>query len=111
MVSHKITPIVNQTAQVTNYPPEVIADVVKHSFGSLREYMLDPYKPGFRLKHFGVIRPFIKALNEYLKKLIKKMRLEPENEELKAKFRKYWKLRRMVQEDTKRRKFKERYGK
>lgn len=111
MIITKIDKLVQETQAITQYPPEVVSDVVRFIFKYTREFLLNPTHAGLRLPHLGVIRPINNTINHYLTaKLIPKLRKDRDNEELKAIFRKIWKLRRAVQEKEASRNFKKRFG-
>lgn len=74
MVVHKITPIVNQTAEILNLPPTLVADIIKHTLAYTKDYVQNPTRAGVRLPYFGVIRPHQSSLTSFLKRLISKLR-------------------------------------
>lgn len=74
MIVHKITPIVNQTAEILNLPPEEVAPVIKHALSSIKNYVQDPTKAGIRLQHFGVVRPHPASLTSFLKRLLSQLK-------------------------------------
>lgn len=111
MLLAKIDPILDEVAEKSGYSKEIVGDVIKHLFSYIRRFLIKPNYTGIRIPLLGVIRPDKKPLNFYLKTLIKQMRLSPNDEELKETFRTYWNLRRLLQQDDKRRNYKKRYGK
>ena len=110
MLISKIDSLLEETATKTGYSQEIVADVIKHFFSYMKNFLLNPSHVGFRVTFLGVFRPDKKALNFYLRRLIKYLRKDRTNEENLQQFRKYWKLRRLLRDDTKRRNFKKRYG-
>lgn len=110
MRKKKLDPILAKTAELLDYPPEVIGDVVQHGFKFMKEFIGNPTHAGLRYHHFGVIRAFEKPLRHYLQRLVADMRRKPDDEALKEKFRKYWKLRELVKQDEQRRDYKKRFG-
>lgn len=114
MIVHKITPIVNQTAQLLNKDPELVAHVIGHILYQIKEYIENPNSPGIRITNFGVIRPYQPALTKHLKRLLTKLR-DPNTPpelipEYQTQFRIFWNLRKLNQQDNERRKFKKRFG-
>lgn len=90
MVITKIKEIVSKTSDISNYPPEIVEQVMNHVFLSWKDYLMNPTSPGLRLPHLGVIRPSYRALNHYiLSVFMKKLRADHQNDELKERFRKY----------------------
>jgi len=109
MLINKIDSLLEEVATKTGYPQEVVADVIKHFFSYIKNYLLNPTLVGLRIPFLGIIRPDKKSLNFYLKRKIRHLRTDRTEENL-SQFRKYWKLRRLLQDDAKRRNFKKRYG-
>jgi hypothetical protein len=113
MIIHKITDLVNHVAEVLSLPPDTISQVIGHTLSYTKDYIENPTKPGLRLKYFGVIRPDSKSLTVFLKKLIKHLRdptLSHLHPQIKEEFARFWKLRKLLQEDNERRNFKRRFG-
>lgn len=110
MLVSKIDKLLQQTAESTNQSPEIVADVIKHLFLYIRDYLLNPTSAGLRINYLGVIRPKKKILNFYVKRLLDDVRKERSEENI-NKFRTFWNLRRLYQRDTERRNYKKRYGK
>jgi hypothetical protein len=77
MVVNKITPLVNSTSAITKFSPEVVASVVGHTLSFTSSFLKSPTHAGIRLTYFGVLRPNLKALNYYLKYLIRVLRTSP----------------------------------
>lgn len=115
MIVNKITSLVNTTAEITNFSPEITSDVVGHALRFANQYLRNPTKAGLRITYFGVFRPHKRALNAYLLRLLKRLRALPEDaheerKQMKETFSKFWQLRRSLQQDSERRNFKKRYG-
>lgn len=79
-MKRRIDPILEETANLLDYPPEVIGDVVNHAFKFLKEYIKSPESAGIRYPHFGVIRPSLKALNHNIQsEIIPRLRKFPDS--------------------------------
>lgn len=71
-----------------------------------------PSHAGMFISHLGTIRSTVPAMDNYLKNLLgKSIRANPEDNSLKEKYKVYWQYRRLLQQDVKRKKYKERFGK
>lgn len=110
MLVRNIDELLQSTAELLNYPPNTVMSVIDHNFKSLHDYIDAPTHSGIRFPYLGVFRPNPKAVTYYLQNLISKLRLDRDNENLKRRFRHYWKLRLLVKEDVKRRSYKKRFG-
>lgn len=102
-----VSKIINKTAEVLEYSPEVVKHVVKHQFSDLRSFMLKPTSVVYRMQHLGEWKGNMPSLNSYLKELINKLRVDKSYQE---QFTIFWKYRRDLQKEDQRRKFKERFG-
>lgn len=112
MVIHKLDEVFDKTHELTQYSPEIVASVMQHVFRSWVDFLATPTHAGIRLPNLGVIRSVPKAIEYYLRNVvITKLRKDRNNEQLKEHFRIFWKYRRLLQEDEKRRKYKKRFGK
>lgn len=85
----KIAKILAQTANVTQYSPEVVSSVIEHSFKFIREFIRKPTHAGLRIQHLGVIRLSSNQVITHLKKLIFKLRKDRTDEESIAQFKYY----------------------
>lgn len=85
----KIPKLLAQTANITQYSPEIVSSVIEHSFKFIKEYIRKPTHAGLRVQHLGVIRITTPKLLYYLKKLIFKLRKDRTNEELLTQFKYY----------------------
>lgn len=107
----KINKLVEQTQYITQYPPEVVSEVIQFMFQYIRNFLLNPDAAGLRLPHIGVISPNNNTIDHYLKsKLIPRLKREREDEYLKSVFKKIWKLRQVVRKKEDSRNFKKRFG-
>jgi hypothetical protein len=86
MVISNIKTVLQQTAEVTQYPPDVIMSVVDHQFKVLRDYIESPSTTGVRFPYFGLFYPKYKAVVYHLRSLINKLRSDRDNEKLKKTF-------------------------
>lgn len=109
MLVSRIDKLLAQTAENTNQPPEIVADVIKHLFEFIKDFLLNPTHAGLRINYLGVIRPKKKILNFHVKRLLDDLRKDKSEENI-TKFRAFWNLRRLLQKDTERRNYKKRYG-
>lgn len=81
MIVHKITDLVNHTADLLSLPPTTVQSVIGHTLKYTKEYIQNPTKAGLRLRYFGVIRPDSRSLTSFLKRLISHLR-DPTKEHL-----------------------------
>lgn len=117
-VVHKINKIIDATAQELNISTDVVADVIKHTLHSIKEFIEWPTKAGIRLPFFGTFRGLSRSVDNllilHLIPDLRKARLEGDKEledKLVTQIRAFWKFRRQIKDDTERRNYKKRYGK
>lgn len=109
MIIKNVKEIIKQTGAILDYPEEVIQDVIFAQFKDLKNFLNSPDIAKYRLIYLGSFRGKPKAIDEYLRKLIRRLREEP-TEELKEEFRTFWKYRKMLQEDKELSSYKKRFG-
>lgn len=85
----RVSGLLAETTNMTQYPPEVVSSVIEHAFSFIKEYIAYPTHAGLRIPYWGVIRPNPKSIPKYLQFLISKLREDPTNEDLKERFRYY----------------------
>ena len=85
----KIPKLLAQTANITQYSPEIVSSVIEHSFKFIKEYIRNPTHAGLRVQHLGVIRITTPKVIHHLKNLLKKLRKDRNDEEALTQFRYY----------------------
>lgn len=109
-IKKKIDHLLARTAETLDYPPEVIADVVTHAFKFMKAFIDKPTHAGLRFLHFGLIRASIRPARHHVRDLVRKILDKKDNSRVRYRLGYYWKLLDLVNNDTTRRAFKERFG-
>ena len=85
--------VIKLTSSLTDTPEAIVKQVLRHQYREAFKWCNRPYSPFLTLPHFGRFQIAIGPVrNIILNYYVPKMREEPHNEELKERFRFYWKL-------------------
>lgn len=107
----RIQPLIPQVAEILGISETQVAKVVTHQFSSLKEHLMDPPEVvTVQLDFLGKFRANLNAVNKQIEKVISYLRKDRDNEDLKKKLRRYWKIRRFLQKEKERRNFKKRFN-
>lgn len=78
-MKHKdIQPLIQQTAKILNYDPEVVKDVVSSQFKFLFSNLNAPAYPRIRLEHIGKFETTTAKVEHRIKSLILRLRKYPD---------------------------------
>lgn len=88
-----IEPLVKMTSDVTQIPQEQVEDAVDHMFSQLRANLAKPQKSVIRIEELGRFEVKPSVIRRWLLKLLKELKEDRNNEELKRLFGYWWKVR------------------
>ena len=99
MLPHKSNePIYKLTAQTLSMDENLVRNVVDYQFQFAKEWMKEPIKPALYLPEWGTYELKLYSVRNYLHNMVQMMRQNPEDEELKERFRYWWKKRIPIRE-------------
>lgn len=93
MILRNIKDLVTLTAQKTELPEELVAEIIKHYFKWWRGYLENPKHPALTLPELGTVYAAKSQMYICLRSLISQLRKNPDNEHLKFLFRTIWNLK------------------
>lgn len=107
----RIQPLIPKTANLLSLPTDKVATVVAHQFKTLKDHFVDPPDiTTVQLDFLGKFRGNWNMIHRNIQRVISYLRKDPNNEALKKRFRKYWRIRRFLQKERTRRNFKKRFN-
>jgi len=99
MLPHKPNdPIYKLTAETLSIPEDIVRDVVDYQFDFTKQWMNEPVKPALYLPEWGTYELKLYSVRNYLHNMVRALRQDPDDEELKERFRYWWKKRIPIRE-------------
>ena len=86
-----IDPLIAMTAEITQIPLSTVEEIIDHEFATLRYYLKHPDKPVIKIDELGRFELKPNIIKRWLAKLLRELKEDRNNEELKRLFSFWWK--------------------
>lgn len=96
MVTNQMDEIYRLTSEIMNVPKSKVKELIEFQYQHFKEWADNPTTYSYYFSYLGSFTASIRRITYKCKHLIKKLRKDPTNEELKQEFRKWWKYRQHI---------------